>query len=527
MSTTPLLARAAQQDPRLAPLAERMRPRRLSEVVGQAHVLGEGRILARMLASTRMPSILLWGPPGVGKTSIAALLAGERKAIFETISATTSGIKDLRDAIARAAQYRDVEGRATILFVDEIHRFNKLQQDALLPHVERGVCTLVGATTENPSFEVNAALLSRLRVIRLRELEPQEVAALLRTALQDRERGLGDLEIHVEDRVLRALAQACQGDARRALNTLEIAAQSVPAGGELSPELLTEALGKKQLRYDKQGDGHYDQISALIKTMRNSDADGAVYWLWRILEAGEDPMFVARRLVIFASEDVGNADPQALVVASSAASATHLLGMPEAGYALTQATIYQALAPKSDTTKRAIAAAKELVHTYGSLEVPMHLRNAVTALMREHGYGAGAAAPHQHAWHVDPRYPGGLPEALQRRRNAHDAQQDSGQPLSAEVGRPHARDRVRQSAESPRAARSDAASTRVPGLPPLVRVGALGWEAEAAAASSERGLRAQAYVVPSETESESESESESASESAGTTVNVRRGTKSE
>jgi putative ATPase len=394
------------------PLAERLRPRTLDEVVGQRHLLAPGKPLRVAFDAARLPSMILWGPPGVGKTTLARLLAGATGAHFIVLSAVLSGVKEIREAVEQAQRLAR-QGRATVLFVDEVHRFNKSQQDAFLPHVEAGLFSFIGATTENPSFEVNAALLSRARVFALRELTIDDLAGLLARALADTERGLGERGIEVEPRLLRGIAAAAQGDARRALGDLEACVDLVPDGVRtLEVEIVAAALGRRAIRYDKAGEEHYNVVSAFIKSLRGGDADAAVYWLVRMLEGGEDPMFVARRLVIFASEDVGNADPQGLVVAQAAAAATHLVGMPEAALHLTQATLYLSLAPKSNSALTSYAAARKEVQRSGALPVPMAVRNAVTTMMKAAGYGAGYRYPHDFPGSVDPRPTSLLPESL-------------------------------------------------------------------------------------------------------------------
>ncbi|ATB41683.1 ATPase AAA family [Cystobacter fuscus] len=394
----------------LAPLAERMRPTRLEEFVGQEHLTGEGRFLRRAIQQDQVPSIILWGPPGTGKTTLAHLIAHSTGAAFESLSAVLSGVKEIRETVARAQERWKMRRQRTLLFVDEIHRFNKGQQDALLPHVEKGTVTLIGATTENPSFELNAALLSRARVVTLRGLEEEELVALLRRAVES-PRGLAG-KVRVDDEALTFLVQASGGDARKALTALEAAAAH--GGGRVDKAIAEEALQHKALLYDKAGEEHYNVVSAFIKSMRGSDVDAALYWMTRMLEAGEDPVFIFRRMVIFASEDVGNADPRALGVAVDALRAFELVGLPEGTLPLTQAVTYLALAPKSNAVISAYAAVRAAVTEGGALPVPAHLRNAPTKLMKSLGYGAGYKYPHNFEGNYVPEdY---LPSALKGRR---------------------------------------------------------------------------------------------------------------
>jgi putative ATPase len=383
------------------PLAERMRPRTLDEFVGQAQLIAPGRPLRRALDRGVLSSMILWGPPGTGKTTLARLLATVAGVEFVAFSAVTSGIREIKDVIASAQERRHLTGRRTVLFVDEIHRFNKAQQDAFLPHVESGTIVLIGATTENPSFEVNSALLSRSKVHVLEPLSTEDVVRILRRALADTERGLGDSGVVADDEVLGAMAVYANGDARTSLNLLEQAIAALPASADgtrvLDSAALAGLIERRSLLYDKSGEEHFNIISALHKSIRNSDADASIYWLARMLEAGEDPLYVARRLVRFASEDVGNADPRALEVALAAKDAVHFLGMPECNTALAQCVTYLSAAPKSNAVYRAYgAAARDAVRDVAA-PVPLHLRNAPTKLMKGLGYGDGYKYAHDEA----------------------------------------------------------------------------------------------------------------------------------
>ena len=381
-----------------APLADRMRPRSLEEVVGQQHLLARGKPLREAIESDRMPSLILWGPPGSGKTTLASVIARRTRTEFVAFSAVLSGVQELREIIEQARERRSYQGRGTTLFVDEIHRFNKSQQDAFLPHVESGTIVLIGATTENPSFAVNAAVLSRCRVFRLEALTDANLAALIEHALADAERGLGERGLVAEPAALELMAKSARGDARRALGLLEVAVSLVPEGQtKLDLELVERAGEHRTLLYDKSGEEHYNVTSALIKSMRGSDPDAALYWLFRMLEAGDDPLFLMRRLIIFASEDVGNADPRALTVAIDADAAFRRLGMPEGAFPLAHACLYLASCPKSAAVKAAMTRVRASIEERGALPVPKKLRNAVTRLMREEGYGSGYQYPPDHA----------------------------------------------------------------------------------------------------------------------------------
>jgi putative ATPase len=397
-----LFEHAERADPAGAPLADRMRPRSLDEVVGQQHLVAPGKVLYAAISQDRVPSMILWGPPGTGKTTLAQVVAAETRATFVPFSAVLGGVPELREILNRAAEQKRLYQRRTTLFVDEIHRFNKGQQDALLPHVERGTVTLIGATTENPSFAVNAALLSRARVFQLQSHTPSDLVELLGRALRDSERGLGLLGVAPEEAALLAIAEGAQGDARRALSVLELCAAHARGRGDtqLSAEVVEEALSTRTLLYDKSGEEHYNVVSAFIKSLRGSDPDAAVYWMMRMLEAGDAPSFVLRRMLVFASEDIGTADPQALVIAVAADTAFQRLGMPEGLFAIAECCHYLACAPKSNASYASFEAARADIQKHGPLPVPLKLRNAATGAMKSWGYGDGYKYAHDHGGFV-------------------------------------------------------------------------------------------------------------------------------
>jgi len=389
---------AASRDDHLArnaPLAARMRPHTLDDLVGHEELVGPGTLLRKAIEADKLSSLILWGPPGSGKTTLARIVATTTLAHFASLSAVTSGVADIRQVIKEAQDRLGLHGRRTVLFVDEIHRFNKGQQDALLPHVEDGTVVLIGATTENPSFEVNAPLLSRAHVVILKALDDAAITAILRRALSDSERGLGGERLAIDDDALAFLANFANGDARWALNTLEWAALATARGGVITREIAENSAQRRASTYDKDGDDHFDAISALHKTLRGSDPDAALYWLARMLEHGDDPLYVARRLVRFASEDVGLADPQALPLAMAAQQAVHFIGLPEGALALAELVAYLALAPKSNAVYTGYKAALADVVATRNEPVPLHLRNAPTGLMREAGFGKGYKYAHE------------------------------------------------------------------------------------------------------------------------------------
>jgi putative ATPase len=416
MKTLDLFSRGNVGDAKdSAPLAERMRPQKIPEYIGQRHLLGEGCLLRRAIEEDKLFSMIFWGPPGSGKTTLARVLANETKSKFVSFSAVLSGVKEIRAVIDEARELWEVKKIKMILFVDEIHRFNKAQQDAFLPHVENGLITLIGATTENPSFEVIAPLLSRTRVLVLKPFSEEDLLAIVEGALKDNQKGFGQISIKVVPDVLRYIVSLADGDARSALNNLEAIVsmvQNLPADKRvITPKFAQEALLKKTLLYDKDGEEHYNLISALHKSLRGSDPDAALYWLGRMIAAGEDPLYIARRMVRFASEDIGNADPQALIIAVAAQQAFHFIGLPEGELALAQAAVYLATAPKSNSLYVGYGKVKEIINTKGYLPVPLHIRNAPTKLMKELDYGKDYKYAHDYAdAYVPQEY---LPEKIQ------------------------------------------------------------------------------------------------------------------
>jgi putative ATPase len=388
------------EDESLIPLAQRMRPRNLDEFIGQKHLLGRGKLLRLLHDKGGISSLILWGPPGVGKTSLARLLTKNANAEYVEFSAVLSGIKDVREVVELARSNKKIAGRPTVLFVDEIHRFNKAQQDAFLPHVESGLVTLIGATTENPSFEIIPALISRARVLVLEPLSKDELNGLIDTALSDGERGLGKLNVKIDEKARDFLIMSSGGDARSLLNALELSSGLAAPDSEmvinLTTEVISEAVQKKAWRYDKGGEEHYNLISALHKSLRDGDPDGALYWLSRMLEGGEDPVYLLRRMIRFASEDVGPADPMSLVLGASALDTYRLLGSPEGDLALAHLAVHLSLAPKSNSVYKAFNAAREDARIHGPLPVPLHIRNAPTKLMKDLGYGKGYLYAHDH-----------------------------------------------------------------------------------------------------------------------------------
>ncbi len=404
-----------------APLAERMRPKTIAEYVGQSHLLAEGSLLRRSIEEDKLFSMIFWGPPGSGKTTLARILANETKSHFTSFSAVLSGVKEIRAVIEDARELWESKKKKTILFVDEIHRFNKAQQDAFLPHVESGLITLIGATTENPSFEVIAPLLSRTRVLLLKPFSEEDLIAIVKHALEDEHKGLGKLSIKVDADVIRYIAGLADGDARSVLNNLEAITaivQNLPAEKrKITKKFAEDALLKKALLYDKDGEEHYNLISAFHKSLRGSDPDAALYWLGRMLNAGEDPLYIARRMIRFASEDIGNADPQALTIAVAAQQAFHFIGLPEGELALAQAATYLATAPKSNSLYSGYGRVKEIINKTGYLPVPLHIRNAPTNLMKELDYGKDYKYAHDYSdAYIPQEY---LPDKLQGQKFYH------------------------------------------------------------------------------------------------------------
>jgi len=416
-----LFEKQKEMSKKKTPLADRMRPQNLDEFLGQRHILGKDSVLRKAIEKGELQSLILWGPPGTGKTTLAYIIAKKTGAHFMAFSAVTSGIKEIKQIMAEAKKQKEFYNKITILFVDEVHRFNKAQQDAFLPYVEKGDIIFIGATTENPSFEVISALLSRSKVYTLNPLTEEEIKVILNRALKDKERGLGDLDVKLEDKVLDFIAQMANGDARVALSTLEFAVLNTPPDRNnqkvITLKIASDSMQKKALVYDKAGEEHYNIISALHKSLRGSDSDAALYWLGRMLAGGEDPLYIARRLIRFAVEDIGNADPQALQVTVSAKEAYHFLGSPEGELALAQAVVYLATAPKSNSIYKAFDQVQKDIQQTQALPVPLHIRNPVTKLMADLGYGKDYKYPHNHKDHfVVEDY---LPDNLKGRKYYH------------------------------------------------------------------------------------------------------------
>ncbi|HEX7474574.1 MAG TPA: replication-associated recombination protein A [Dehalococcoidales bacterium] len=410
--------KAQEQMKKEAPLAARMRPRTLDEFVGQEHIIGRGKVLRKAIETNQLPSIILWGPPGSGKTTLSNIVANSTNSHFSPVSAVSAGVADLRKIIEEAKERRKLYQQKTILFIDEIHRFNKGQQDAILPYVEDGTVTLIGATTENPSFEVNSPLLSRSRVFVLKPLSDKEISTIVRRALADKERGLGDMPVDLPEEALEHLTVMAGHDARAALNALEMAALVTPPDAvgirKITLETVEDAFQHRALQYDKSGEQHYDLISALHKCMRDSDPDATLYWLGRMIEAGEDPLYIIRRIIRFATEDIGLADPQALVVAVAAQQAVHFIGLPEGNLALAEAAVYMAVAPKSNSLYTGYSSVQYEINHGSNDPVPLHLRNAVTNLMKDLGYGKGYKYAHKFEGHfVDQQH---LPDSMKGKR---------------------------------------------------------------------------------------------------------------
>jgi putative ATPase len=418
------------------PLAARMRPHNFDEFVGQEHIVGKGRVLRKSIEADQLPSMILWGPPGSGKTTLGYVIANVTKSHFSPLSAVNAGVADLRRIVNEARRRRRLTGQRTILFIDEIHRFNKTQQDVILPYVENGVVILIGATTENPSFEVISALLSRCRVFSLNALADAEVRLIVERAIKDENRGLGKFNVELAEDALAHLVVMSNGDARVALNALEMATQATAPDADVHRRLnlktIEEAMQHRALLYDKAGDQHYDLISALHKSLRGSDVDAALYWLGRMLEAGEDPLYIVRRLVRFASEDVGMADPQALVVAVAAQQAVHFIGMPEGNLALAEAVTYLATAPKSNSLYEAYSKVQQDVERSRNEPVPLHLRNPVTKLMQDGGYGKGYKYAHDYPGHFVEQQ--NLPDMLQGKRYYSPSDQGYEKEIAARIG---------------------------------------------------------------------------------------------